>query len=458
MNIYDFFNTIFADFIEGAIVLLIFVAFNCKTFIKTRFVTSVFFVFFYTGYLYLLNSLFRGYSTLLVFVFLTLLLSYMTRTNLYATLITNILIFAFLAVTELLTIAVIALVFNVSVFQVITDQKPRFIATIACKFIIQTLPAILLYFSKIDFSRFHILRKQNSIYFYKVMEAIIYIANIVTLVFMMEKDNRSIFDEVTVMVMSALFIAFIFFDIKEREHMAIVQSQFQIQQVHVKNMETVIDVIRKEKHEFTNHLNTLIAMCLMKTADSQDKVVEYARKLLDNTGSSYRFYNTGNRYVDGLLAVKSNYANEHGIILDIDLEAPLTDVEIDDVDLTSILGNIIDNAFDTLILFPRGEKGTVSVYTYEKNDKYCISISNDGIPIPEKDLDKVFDNKFTTKKQITNTERGFGLYITKQLVLKNSGKISVYSFEESTEFLIEFNVKKVKKAHPVNEAQIMANS
>lgn len=46
--------------------------------------------------------------------------------------------------------------------------------------------------------------------------------------------------------------------------------------------------------------------------------------------------------------------------------------------------------------------------------------------IPEHNKSNIFENKFTTKKDRTE-EHGYGLYITKYLVEKNNGKISVRS-------------------------------
>jgi sensor histidine kinase regulating citrate/malate metabolism len=167
----------------------------------------------------------------------------------------------------------------------------------------------------------------------------------------------------------------------------------------------------------------------------------YARKFIDNTSSSYKFYNTGNNYIDGLLAVKSNYASEHNIVLEVDLDVPFSRVDIDDTDLTSILGNIIDNAFDAITMSAAEKKGIVSIYTFIKDEKYQISISNNGPKIPENVRDRIFQKKFSSKSG-SRDDRGFGLFIVEQLISRNKGKISVNSSDECTEFLMELCLKK----------------
>lgn len=202
-------------------------------------------------------------------------------------------------------------------------------------------------------------------------------------------------------------------------------------------------VLRKEKHDYVNHLNTLAAMCMTKNPDALDKIENYTRKLISNTATFYKLFNTGNSYVDGLLSAKSNLGAEKNIHLDVDLDFPLTGFDVDDVDLTSIIGNIVDNAFDAIIMDESRvdtDRKRVSIYTYSQNDKCYISISNNGPRIPENNLDSIFENRFSTKPNREGT-RGLGLFITKELMAKNAGMIFVQSSDEGTEFLLEFNMK-----------------
>jgi sensor histidine kinase regulating citrate/malate metabolism len=119
----------------------------------------------------------------------------------------------------------------------------------------------------------------------------------------------------------------------------------------------------------------------------------------------------------------------------------LDEVDIDEINLTSTIGNIIDNAFDAVLSDTQKDKEKiVSLYAYSEEDRYCISISNNGPMIPENDLSRIFQNKFSTKASYEG-ERGFGLFIVKELVSQNNGRISVTSSELETEFLIEFKIK-----------------
>lgn len=107
--------------------------------------------------------------------------------------------------------------------------------------------------------------------------------------------------------------------------------------------------------------------------------------------SFYHYYNSGDDYIDGLLAVKSNFAFEHNITLEVDFEQILnTAALIDPYDLICILSNIVDNAFDAVLMNKKQKNHFILCYNLGQN--YCLSISNNGPPIPQEKLDLIFTN------------------------------------------------------------------
>lgn len=99
--------------------------------------------------------------------------------------------------------------------------------------------------------------------------------------------------------------------------------------------------------------------------------------------------------------------------------------------IEEILSNLVINACHAV-----GDRGQVSVMAESLNDKVEIEVSDTGPGIPKENLDRVFKPFFTTKGPKGS---GLGLYITKQLVERNGGKISVRSkVGEGTSFKLEF--------------------
>lgn len=102
----------------------------------------------------------------------------------------------------------------------------------------------------------------------------------------------------------------------------------------------------------------------------------------------------------------------------VTLEKPKQNPEIncDSEQLSVALNNIILNAVQKF-----ENKGSISII-YEANNSYhFIKIQDSGDPIPEKNIDKIFEPLFTTKQQGT----GLGLASCKRIVDEHKGQLSV---------------------------------
>ncbi len=72
-----------------------------------------------------------------------------------------------------------------------------------------------------------------------------------------------------------------------------------------------------------------------------------------------------------------------------------------------------------------------------------ITLSDTGPGIPEECLAKLFSPFYTTKPE--GVGNGLGLYLTRELVLKNKGQIKVSSFPgQGTSFTLEFGIQKAE--------------
>jgi signal transduction histidine kinase len=88
--------------------------------------------------------------------------------------------------------------------------------------------------------------------------------------------------------------------------------------------------------------------------------------------------------------------------------------------------NLFANAIDAV---PE-ERGTLSIKVTSHQDMTSIEIKDNGHGIPKENLARVFEPFFTTKKEFGT---GLGLWVTKELVVKNSGSIRVLSSTDQGE-------------------------
>jgi sensor histidine kinase regulating citrate/malate metabolism len=243
------------------------------------------------------------------------------------------------------------------------------------------------------------------------------------------------------MLTALLFLFFIiisYFQFNELIGLMNIRYRFEVQERHLVNMESIISIIRKEKHDFANHLNTIHAICTHNKPDSIGRVKQYINILGLELKSSYHFYSTGNDYVDGLLAVKSNEAFVKNINFEVEFTDLLSVLKVKDHILVSIISNIVDNALEAFT--EDQEDKVISVLGSVESGKYCISISDNGPMIPPEIIDKIFEKGFTTKCGYKKCDHGFGLFITAQLIHSNKGTVKVNSTEYETEFQVFFDI------------------
>lgn len=99
--------------------------------------------------------------------------------------------------------------------------------------------------------------------------------------------------------------------------------------------------------------------------------------------------------------------------------------------MEEILFNLIMNACHAM----EEKGGELSIKAAQPGGRVVVEISDTGPGIPEENQSQIFEPFYTTKEQGT----GLGLYITKQLVERNGGKISVKSKPGAgTSFILEF--------------------
>jgi signal transduction histidine kinase len=113
----------------------------------------------------------------------------------------------------------------------------------------------------------------------------------------------------------------------------------------------------------------------------------------------------------------------------------LPDIFVDRKQFQEVLFNLIRNAGQAI-----GEKGKIIVRVRQDRNKVSVDIKDTGSGIPEDKLKELFNPFFTTKEPGKGT--GLGLFIVRQVVEKNGGKIYLKETKigEGTTFTVEFPV------------------
>ena len=130
--------------------------------------------------------------------------------------------------------------------------------------------------------------------------------------------------------------------------------------------------------------------------------------------------------------------------LQTDFDTSIEKINVVPQDIGRVLLNLFNNAFYGVTEKKKHQKEnyepTVSVSTKKLNNKIEIRVKDNGIGIPEKVVDKIFQPFFTTKP--TGQGTGLGLSLAYDIIKAHGGEIKVETKEgEGAEFIISLPLK-----------------
>ncbi|SMX98765.1 Sensor histidine kinase regulating citrate/malate metabolism [Brevibacterium antiquum] len=197
------------------------------------------------------------------------------------------------------------------------------------------------------------------------------------------------------------------------------------------------DSLRAQTHEYSNRLHMVVS--LLETGHV-DEAIEFAAKDLDDlnrvTGDGQMSFD--HPVLSALLLSKIAQAAEVGIDMTVDTAELSGRLGGDDRDLATILGNLIDNAFDALSrrdVLSEDKRVHVHLSGAGGAGGFTIEVSDDGPGIDEEYVDAIFERGWSTKhdgveidkglgRQETGT-RGVGLSLVVQAIRRLGGAVDV---------------------------------
>ena len=435
------FNEIILIVVESLIFLLFYISLVSKRdFIQSNKLKSIIFSVFYVTLAYWISSYLPiGYYTIAIMLATILLLSFITRTNVYNAAIIVVITTLFIVIID----TIISVIFVAALRMELKElmNSPSYYSIFAwCSKIVQVTLAVLFYRMNHEKLKINLLKSNNSQYMFAALQLLLMALFIGSINYSVGEIKDKAVYNIMLVFMYVLSLVLAIYDIREREQMLKVLHKEKSLEEYIKNLEDVINVIRREKHDFLNHIQTVYAICKLKKPNALDNISNYLKRLTTDLNSSYRFYETGNDYIDGLLAIKSHTCFENSIDFSVKIGAHFTMADTDESDVAGVVGNIINNSIECLQALPENQNKKIEFVTYMENDMFYLMISNNGPEIPKQNVNLIFERGFTSKSD--TSEHGFGLFIARQMVMKNNGSIYVTSECDWTEFVIRFNVRE----------------
>ena len=199
----------------------------------------------------------------------------------------------------------------------------------------------------------------------------------------------------------------------------------------------LVDSMRANNHDFTNKLHVIMGLIQMEMYNEAVSYIENISIVQRETISKIMSV-VDEPSIAALLIGKSARASELNIkfILSEESHYSKTDLRLPSELMVTVIGNLIDNAFDAMNIKDIDRQKELRFGIYSREDALLITVDDTGIGISKNNLKHIFDNGFSTKGE----GRGTGLYQVKEMLEAVGGKITVESQENvGTSFTVSFS-------------------
>ncbi len=213
------------------------------------------------------------------------------------------------------------------------------------------------------------------------------------------------------------------------------------------DVKTPVGAICTVLRQMTNHYDNMsdtdrkASLVMMHTSaealdDRVKNIMQWVRGELENSEIRRNPFNLG-RLVDDCIKMQVAAADAKTLKVVNEVEPSLT-VNDDENAVSLVLQNLLSNAVK--FSYPGGE---IRVKAEEKGGRVWLMVEDDGMGITEKKLEKIFQFMTSSAKGTGGeTGTGIGLFVSKQLVDKMGGEISIESVKgEGT--TVRFSINKL---------------
>ena len=217
-------------------------------------------------------------------------------------------------------------------------------------------------------------------------------------------------------------------DIREALNAGKIAEQARMLEEAYRQLEDLNGTLRKQRHDFMNHLQVVFSLLELNDPDEAMKYVENVYGDIKKTGSVLK---TSIPAVNALIAAKRQDCEEKGIALEIRIDAPWRDMPVPGWEMCRVLGNLMDNARDALLEDADNADKRIALTIDETPRAYSFRVENNGPAIPPSVQPSIFQMGFTTKSD----GHGSGLAIVRDILEAYGGTIEVESSDSSTAFV-----------------------
>jgi len=181
--------------------------------------------------------------------------------------------------------------------------------------------------------------------------------------------------------------------------------------------------LRAQTHEFTNKLYVISGLLQLGHYTDAIEFIQQEQSV-NEKHTRIVFEQILDPNLQAILLGKLGKASEKRIDFTIDPNSSLNPLPsfIQIAQLTTVIGNLIDNAFEAVEAIKSKEHKQVTFFATDIGHDIILEITDNGIGIVENKVDELFTKGYSTK---SGANRGYGLFNVQQIIDKWNGVIEV---------------------------------
>jgi two-component system CitB family sensor kinase len=192
------------------------------------------------------------------------------------------------------------------------------------------------------------------------------------------------------------------------------------------DVRSLAEALRAQEHEFAHRLHVLAGLIELGRHDDAIKFIEKS-SLVHQALVGAIVERIGDPILVALLLGKAAVASERGVELRVSPETRLPEEAEHARDLVTVVGNLIDNALDSVASASTGNADWIEVTIRDEPTGIFVSVRDSGPGVDPAIVDEIFRDGFTTKVARGTGRRGLGLALVSQAARRRGGYVNVES-------------------------------
>lgn len=189
----------------------------------------------------------------------------------------------------------------------------------------------------------------------------------------------------------------------------------------VHGLSLVVRSLRTQGHEHANLMHAVYGLLAIGEVDEAKQLITLAEERFNAASNSVEF-GVDNSVIAGFLFAEATIAGSNGIDLQIDPRSRVSGLPatVTELDVVTILGNLIQNAIDSLADLS-AERRRIRLLISDHDQTLLINLRDWGNGVPEQIVEDVFKAGYSSKSEHV----GIGLALVSGIVHTARGEISL---------------------------------